>query len=173
MSVMMWRVSGFVLIAGLIATPAARAQHAPDAVADATPSLPSLAAISLPPLQEIPVHLDLSRPALDLTGARHSSSAVAPSLAIYAAYGMLQVLDVHSTLRALDHRAAEANPLIRSIVSSPAGLIALKTASTTGILYLVERVRRKNPTAALVFSIVASSVQAYVVAHNYRVARRR
>ena len=101
-----------------------------------------------------------------------SAALFVPTMAMYAAYGTLQALDVHSTLRAIDRNGVEANPLLRPIATSPAGLTAFKAASTAGIIYLTERLRKKHPVAALAFGIGVNSLQTFVVLHNYRVARR-
>ena len=92
--------------------------------------------------------------------------------AMYLAYGTLQVLDVHSTLRAVGAGAVEANPLVRPIVSTPAGLISLKAASALGTVYLVERLRKRNPTAAFAFAVGVNSLYTIAVVHNYRVGTR-
>jgi hypothetical protein len=101
-----------------------------------------------------------------------SASLFGPTIAMYAAYGTLQALDVHSTLRALDRNGAEGNPFLRPIASSPAGLTAFKAASTAGIIFLTERLRKKHPVAALAFGIGVSSLQTFVVVHNYRAVKR-
>ena len=92
--------------------------------------------------------------------------------AMYLAYGTLQVLDVHSTLRAVGAGAVEANPLVRPIVSTPAALISLKAASALGTVYLVERLRKRNPTAAFAFAVGVNSLYTIAVVHNYRVGTR-
>jgi hypothetical protein len=101
-----------------------------------------------------------------------STALFVPTMAMYAAYGTLQALDVHSTLRAVDRNGVEANPLLRPIASSPARLTAFKAASTAGIIYLTERLRKKHPVAALAFGIGVNSLQTFVVLHNYSVAKR-
>jgi hypothetical protein len=115
------------------------------------------------------------QPVESVTRPSQSSQSPAlfvPTMAMYAAYGTLQALDVHSTLRALDRNGVEANPLIRPIASSPAGLSVFKAASTAGVIYLTERLRKKHPVAALAFGIGVNSLQTWVVIHNYRAARR-
>ena len=101
-----------------------------------------------------------------------STALFVPTMAMYAAYGTLQALDVHSTLRAIDRNGVEGNPLLRPVATSPAGLTAFKAASTAGIIYLTERLRKKHPVAALAFGIGVNSLQAFVVLHNYRVAKQ-
>jgi DAACS family dicarboxylate/amino acid:cation (Na+ or H+) symporter len=64
-----------------------------------------------------------------------------------------------------------------SSATLPAALTACRerlniAASTAGFVYLVERLRKKNRTAPFVLAIGVTSLQAYVVAHNYSIARR-
>jgi hypothetical protein len=116
---------------------------------------------------------DVSPPGPAVTKAPDTLASGAPRLALYATYGVMQALDVHSTLRALDDGSGvEANPLLRSVVSSPTGFIAFKVASTAGVVFLVERLRKKHPVAAFALGIGVTSLQAVVVMHNYRVGRR-
>src|SRR5262245_2150133 len=58
---------------------------------------------------------------------------------LYLTYATLQVLDVHSTIRALDRGAVEANPLMKNLTESPASLVAVKAASAAGVLYTTEK----------------------------------
>ena len=130
---------------------------------------------SVPVLRGIRIDSGVSTFAPEIAASssvRRKIFASAPGISMYAAYGVFQALDVHSTLRALEGDAVEANPLVRPFASSPVGLVSLKLATGAGVLYLMERVRKKNPTAAFVLAIGVNCVQAFVVAHNYRVARR-
>ena len=92
-------------------------------------------------------------------------------LPLYLSYATLQALDVHSTLRALDRGAVEANPLMKNLTESPASLVAVKAASAAGVLYTTEQLWKKNPAAAVVFMIAANSAMAWVVQNNYRAVR--
>ncbi len=49
---------------------------------------------------------------------------------LYVSFSALQVLDTHSTSRALDRGAGEANPVMRGIVGNQIGLLGLKAAGT-------------------------------------------
>lgn len=90
---------------------------------------------------------------------------------LYLSYATLQALDIHSTMRALDRGAVEANPLMKNLTASPASLVAVKAAGAAGVLYTTEQLWKKNPTAAVVFMIAANSAMAFVVQHNYRAGR--
>jgi hypothetical protein len=90
---------------------------------------------------------------------------------LYASFCTLQVLDTHSTWRAIDHGAVEANPVLRGVVGNQAGLIALKAAGTAGVIYASEKMWKRNRTASIVFMIAANSAMAWVVQNNYRAVR--
>jgi hypothetical protein len=90
---------------------------------------------------------------------------------LYLSYATLQALDIHSTMRALDRGAVEANPLMKNLTASPASLVAVKAAGAAGVLYTTEQLWKKNPTAAVVFMIAANSGMAWVVQHNYQAGR--
>jgi hypothetical protein len=89
-------------------------------------------------------------------------------LSLYASFATLQALDVHSTLRALDGGAVEANPMMRGAASHPAALIALKAGAATSTIFLSERLRKRSRVGALVLMAAANSAYATIVAHNYQ-----
>ncbi len=90
---------------------------------------------------------------------------------LYASFAALQALDAHSTLRALDAGATEANPLMGGIARKPAALLAVKAGVAATTIYLVEKVRVKSRGAAIALMAVLNSAYATIVAHNYRVPR--
>lgn len=98
------------------------------------------------------------------TGGR-GSGALAP---LYASFVALQALDVHSTMRAVDRGARESNPIMAPFAERPAAFVAMKAATTVGVLYMTERVRRHSPWRAIVMMAAFNSVYATVVANNYR-----
>jgi hypothetical protein len=87
---------------------------------------------------------------------------------LYFSFCALQVLDTHSTWRALDHGAVEANPVLQGVVDNRVGLVALKAAGTAGVIYASEKMWKRNRTASIVFMIAANSAMAWVVQNNYR-----
>jgi hypothetical protein len=89
---------------------------------------------------------------------------------LYASFIALQGLDVHSTTRGLSRGAVEANPFMKDVAGNPGALIAVKAASTAGIIFGVEKLRRKNRAAAVAVMLALNAGTAYVVQHNYRVA---
>ena len=90
---------------------------------------------------------------------------------LYVSFSALQVLDIHSTTRALDRGAVEANPVLRGVVGNQAGLVALKAVGTAGIIYASEKMWKRNRTASIIFMVAANSAMAWVVQHNYRAVR--
>jgi uncharacterized protein DUF5658 len=101
------------------------------------------------------------------TATRRSSNGLFASL--YIGFAATQVLDVHSTLRALDAGHSEANPMMRWATSRPAAFVALKSATTAGTLFVAERLRRHHPKSALLMMAAIDSAYAVVVANNYSV----
>jgi hypothetical protein len=138
---------------------------------DAVPQLAAAAAIE-PPAAQLPLSL----------GARDLAVATVPLpvpkarrpkalMPLYASFASLQVLDVHSTTRALDRGAVEMNPLMKGIAGSPAGLLAIKAGATTGVVYAGERLWKRNKAAAVIFMIAANTAMGWVVQHNYRAVK--
>jgi hypothetical protein len=128
-------------------------------------------------LAQSPTTLMASAAILPVTEAPAVEPTMQPRLprhtllpALYASFSVLQALDVHSTLRALDAGAAEANPAMKAVASNPTTLIAVKTAAAVGAIYLTEKVlKRKNRMAAILLMVGMNSVQGFLVARNYRV----
>ena len=92
----------------------------------------------------------------------------APLVPLYVSFCALQVLDTHSTSRALDRGAVEANPMLRGVVGNQMGLVALKAAGTAGLIYASEKMWKGNRTASIIFMVAANSAMAWVVQNNYR-----
>jgi hypothetical protein len=96
------------------------------------------------------------------------SSRLGVFLPLYASFAGLQVLDAHSTLRALNAGGSERNPLLRDIAGRPAALFALKAGVTASTILLTEKLRVKNRVGAIVLMVALDSAYAMVVVHNYR-----
>ncbi|HVH27862.1 MAG TPA: DUF5658 family protein [Vicinamibacterales bacterium] len=90
---------------------------------------------------------------------------------LYISFGVLQGLDVHSTSRALENGAVEANPLMKGVADSAVGLAAVKAAAGAGVIFASERMWKRNRVAAVLFMTATNSAMAWVVQHNHRVAR--
>ena len=150
-------LAAVVLFAGLALASRADAQSVgalpPDAAVDA-----AAPAFLMSPL---PV---LSQPS---TAVRRPAGLVP----LYISFAGLQLVDAHSTSRALGHGAVEANPLMKGFAGNPASLIAVKAAGAAVAIYASEQMWKTNRTAAIVFMIATNSAMAWVVQHNYRAVR--
>jgi uncharacterized protein DUF5658 len=90
---------------------------------------------------------------------------------LYVSFSAFQVLDTHSTWRALDRGAVEVNPVLKGVVGNQVGLVALKAAGTAGLIYASEKMWKRNRTASIIFMVAANSAMAWVVQNNYRAVR--
>jgi hypothetical protein len=95
---------------------------------------------------------------------RRATGTVFP---LYVSYAALQIVDVHSTTRALDRGEVEANVVLRGLAGSPVPLTLVKASATAATIYLVERVRRKSRKAAILTMVGLNSAYATIVATNY------
>ena len=96
-----------------------------------------------------------------------------PSLlpALYASQVALQALDAHSTYKAINRGAHEANPLMKGVVGNKGAMMAVKAGVAASTIFLAERMwKRGNRVGAIATMLVVNSVTAAVVANNYRVA---
>jgi len=99
----------------------------------------------------------------------HRPAALVP---LYVSFGVLQGLDVHWTVRALENGAVEANPLMKGLADSAVGMAAVKAAAGAGVIFASERMWKRNKVAAVLFMTATNSAMAWVVQHNHRAARR-
>jgi hypothetical protein len=86
-------------------------------------------------------------------------------------FAALQAFDVHSTLGALDRGGREANPLVEGLVNRPAVLIALKATTTASVIYVTEKLWKRNRTVAVLAMIGLNCGYGMVAWHNYSVGR--
>jgi hypothetical protein len=107
-----------------------------------------------------------------LTNFRPSFDMRRPALlpAMYVATAALQALDAHSTLTALKGGAREANPMMAGVAHNKGALLAVKAGVAASTIYLAENMWKRNRVGAIVMMAVVNSVNAVVVAHNYKVA---
>jgi len=105
----------------------------------------------------------------DVGDARRSKpSVLMPSL--YATTAVMQALDVHSTLRALDRGGVEANPLMAGVTKNKAAFIALKAGVAFSSVMAARNMSKRNKVAAVLTLVAINSAYAMVINHNYRVA---
>lgn len=144
----------------LLGTPApASAQDA------SSPSLRGAAEAAAGQLAVVP-----PQPSVRVTPQRHENRP-APLVPLYLSFSTLQALDIHSTSTALDRGATEANPIVKGLAHNELGMIAVKAAGTTAVIYASERLWKKNRVTAVIFMVAANSAMAWVVHHNYRASR--
>jgi hypothetical protein len=93
-------------------------------------------------------------------------------LPLYISFAAMQVLDIRSTQQALKGGGGEGNPVMGGIVGSPVAMTAMKVGATAGIVFLSEKVRKRNPVAAVVMMVGLNSAYAMVVSRNYAIARQ-
>lgn len=90
---------------------------------------------------------------------------------LYASTAVMQALDVHSTLRALDRGAVEANPLMSGATGNKAMFIALKAGVAFSTVMAARNMSKRNKVAAVLTLVAVNSAYAMIVNHNYKVAR--
>jgi hypothetical protein len=93
-------------------------------------------------------------------------------LPLYATFGVLQMLDAHSTTRALQNGGVEANPVVASLVGNTGALYATKLAVAGVTVYAAEKLWRKNRVAAILTMVAINSTYSVIVRHNYGIAGR-
>ena len=130
-------------------------------------SPPAPAAAHAAVAQLAPEAFVLPRPGEPSGGTRRPRALVP----LYASFGALQVLDAHSTARAIAGGAVEVNPLMRPFAGNTAGMLAIKGAGTVGVIYATEKMWKKNKAGAIIFMVAANSAMAWIVQNNYRAVR--
>jgi hypothetical protein len=93
---------------------------------------------------------------------------------LYATNAALQSFDAYSTLKALDGRGVERNPLMTPVVRSPAGFLAVKISAATVAIVAAEQLRKRDHRlAALLLMLGSNSFMACVAINNARVLATR
>ena len=92
-------------------------------------------------------------------------------LSLQAATVVTQMLDAHSTLKAVNAGGVEANPVMGGLVQNKAAFISVKAGISAGVIYITQRVARDNKVAAIAASAAINSAFLMVARHNYRVAQ--
>ena len=93
-------------------------------------------------------------------------------LPLYVTFATLQMLDAHSTTKALQSGGVEGNPVVASFAGNSGALYAVKIATAAATIYLGEKIWRKNRFGALLTMVAVNSAYAMIVQHNYGVANR-
>ena len=112
----------------------------------------------------------LGRPQLPPATERvsHGKSRLMNSL--YASTAVMQALDVHSTLSALNSGGVEANPMMSGLTRNKAAFIAVKAAVATSTILATRQLAKRNKVAAVVTLVAINTAYAFVASNNYRVA---
>ena len=100
---------------------------------------------------------------------RAQSSGVLKSL--YASTVIMQALDVHSTMALVSKGGTEANPIMAGLVDNKAAFIGVKAAVAATTIFAARKISKRSKTGAIVMLVAVNSAYAFVVSHNYRVAR--
>ena len=111
--------------------------------------------------------VQVPRAVLPAPGKSFTSSLV---LALEATTVVSQALDIHSTMKALDAGAVEANPLMSGVVNNKAAFIGVKAAMGAGLMYATHKMARRNKVAAIVTAAAVNSAFLFVAHHNYKLA---
>ena len=90
---------------------------------------------------------------------------------LYLTFARLQVVDIHSTVVAVNSGGREANPIVRNSWN-PTGIFLLKTGTAAGVMLISEKMWPHNRTAAIVTMVALNSAYLTIAATNYRAARR-
>jgi hypothetical protein len=101
--------------------------------------------------------------------AKESGGSSAAVRTLYATYGVVQGLDMVSTIVARNRGAVEANPAMQGSVARG---VAVKAAMGVVTMLAVRAIEKRNKKAAIVTMIAANVATAVVVANNVRNAQR-
>jgi hypothetical protein len=117
------------------------------------------------------VDLDqLGRPPMPPATERVNRGSSRLMNSLYASTAVMQALDVHSTLAALNSGGVEANPMMSGLTGNKAAFIAVKAAVATTTILATRQLAKRNKVAAVVTLVAINSAYAFVASHNYRVA---
>jgi hypothetical protein len=158
-------VQAATVVGLMLSGTAAFAQEGNDAVITAVPPSAVLALTPAAPIADLEQGIRFRVP----PAPRPGSSPLLSSM--YATTAVLQGLDVHSTITALNHGAVESNPLMVSIVRNRPAFIATKAAVAAATILAARQMAKRNKLAAFLTLAAVNSAYALVVRHNYRVAR--
>ena len=90
---------------------------------------------------------------------------------LQAAMVATQMLDAHSTLRAINAGGVEGNPLMGGLAKNRAAFIGVKAAMGAGLVFATQRIGQRNKVAAIAVAAAVNSAYVMIASHNYQVAR--
>ena len=110
---------------------------------------------------------------IDVSDLRNRPLRRPPALLpLYITFATLQMLDAHSTTKALQNGGVEANPVVASFAGNTGALYATKIATVAATVFIGEKLWRKNRFGAIMTMMAINSAYAVVVRHNYGIASR-
>lgn len=101
---------------------------------------------------------------------RPSSRAL---VALSGTYGVLQGVDMYSTMVARKRGAREVNPLLDAFIDAGyPQATAWKGVMTAGTIFGIKSMEKKSRKAAVITAVGLNAISAVVVANNFRHARQ-
>jgi len=92
---------------------------------------------------------------------------------LFVTTAVTQGLDAHSTFRALDAGAVEANPLLKPLVHHRGAFVALKVGIAAGLVYAGHQLYKKNKVAGALALVAVNVAYGLIALRNYDVAREQ
>jgi hypothetical protein len=92
---------------------------------------------------------------------------------LFVTTAVMQGLDTHSTFKALDAGAVEANPLMRPLVNHRGAFVALKVGMAAGLIYAGHHLYKKNKVAGALALAAVNAAYGLIALRNYDVAREQ
>lgn len=119
----------------------------------------------------MPLLIELARPPGTFTMPAPAAERPALLRPLYVSFATLQVLDAYSTYRATERGYRELNPMLQPASNNLGAMLALKAGATAATIFAVEKLWKRNRTAAVLTMVGINAAYGFVVSHNYRQAR--
>jgi hypothetical protein len=114
-------------------------------------------------------------PAVVAVEARAIDTPRGPSVlmqSLYAVTAGVQVLDAHSTFRALDAGGLEGNPLVGSLAERRPAFVAFKVGVAAALIYSARSMSKSHKVRAAITLALINGAYVALIHNNYRVAQR-
>ena len=160
---------GTVLVAVVGMSSAAQAQTVESAAPSLKATLTNAFLNTRAAEEQLGAPVSLSRPVSRTFDAPRTAERALRSL--YLTTATMQMLDVHSTVKALNRGAVEANPLMSGLVKNRTAFVAAKAGVAALTIYAAKRMARNNKVGAIAAMVAINSAYAMIVSNNYRNAR--
>ena len=102
---------------------------------------------------------------------RESGSRPLGMASLYASTALMQVLDVHSSLKAFSRGAVEGNPMMAGVAKNKSAFIAVKGLVAASTIMMARQIAKRSKVAAIITMAAVNSAYAMVVSHNYKLAK--